>query len=310
VRTGRPALLIVNPAASRLADARRRDAAIRDVTRAVHDRTGAPPEVLAGSHAEAIEALADVAGRSLVVVAGGDGSVREAAAALAGTDIPLAILPCGTGNVLAGALGLGARHRALGAIRGGAARAIDLGRARWGDGPTTTDERIFTVACGMGFDARIMAVAEGEWKRRIGFGAYIGATVRELARLEPAHFRIGRDDADAELRITGLVVLIANCGDLIPGRLGARRPVDPTDGRLDLIVVGGRSVLDGISGAIELMVRRETHEGSVVRQEVTRVRVEADPPQPIQVDGDHYPAGWLEAAVLPGALVVLGPGAG
>jgi diacylglycerol kinase family enzyme len=40
------------------------------------------------------------------------------------------------------------------------------------------------------------------------------------------------------------------------------------------------------------------------------VRVEADPPQPIQVDGDHYPAGWLEAAVLPGALVVLGPGAG
>jgi diacylglycerol kinase family enzyme len=303
--THRPALLIVNPAASRLADERRRAALIRDVTHAVGDRFGAGPEVVAGSHAEAVAALRDVEDRPLVVVAGGDGSVREAATVLATTEVPLAIVPGGTGNVLAGALGLGARSRALAAIRGGRTRRIDLGRARWGDEATVTDERVFTVACGMGLDARVMAAAEGEWKRHVGFGAYVGATVRELARLEPAHFRIDRDGT--HLAITGLVVLVANCGDLVPGRLGARRPIDPTDGRLDLLVVGGRSVLDGLRGAVELLVRRETIDGSVVRGEVSSVRIEADPPQPIQVDGDHFGASWLEATVLPGALTVLGP---
>jgi diacylglycerol kinase family enzyme len=297
--------LIVNPAASKLVDARRRASATSEVVHAVRDRLGTAPDVVAESHAAAIEALADAGDRPLVVVAGGDGSVREAAAALAGTHVPLAIVPGGTGNVLAGALGLRARSRALGAIRDGAGRRIDLGRARWGDGAGAIDQRVFTVACGMGLDARVMAAAEGEWKRHVGFGAYVGAAVRELARLEPAHFRIDRDGT--HLAITGLVVLVANCGDLIPGRLGARRPIDPTDGRLDLIVVGGRGIVDGLRGAVELLVRRETLDGSVVRGEVSTVRIEADPPQPIQVDGDHYPAGWLEASVLPGALTVLGP---
>jgi len=303
--THRPALVVVNPAASRLADERRRTALIRDVAHAVHDRLGAGPEVVAGGHTEAVAALGDAADRPLVVVAGGDGSVREAATVLAGTSVPLAIVPGGTGNVLAGALGVGARSRALAAIRAGRTRRIDLGRARWGDAAAAIDERVFTVACGMGLDARVMAAAEGEWKRHVGFGAYVGATVREFARLEPALFRIDRDGT--ALAITGLVVLVANCGDLIPGRLGARRPIDPTDGHLDLIVVGGRTIVDGLRGAVELLVRRETIDGSVVRGDVSAVRIEADPPQPIQVDGDHFAATWLEATVLPGALTVLGP---
>jgi diacylglycerol kinase family enzyme len=301
----RPALLIVNPAASKLADARRRASVTREVVHAVRDRLGAAPDIVAESHAAAIAALADAGDRPLVVVAGGDGSVREAAAALADTHVPLGIVPGGTGNVLAGSIGLRARSRALDAIRDGAGRRIDLGRARWGDDTGEVHDRIFTVACGMGLDARVMAAAEGEWKRHIGFGAYVGAAVRELARLEAADFRIRRDDTD--LAITGLVVLVANCGDLIPGRLGARRPLDPSDGRLDLLVVGGRTIVAGVRGTLELLLRTDTVEGAVVRQEVGSVRIEADPPQPIQVDGDHHPAGWLEATVLPGALTVLGP---
>lgn len=277
----------------------------REVVQAVRDRLGPAPDIVAESHAAAIAALAEAGDRPLVVVAGGDGSVREAAAALADTHVPLAIVPGGTGNVLAGAIGLRARSRALDAIREGAGRRIDLGRARWGDDAGEVHDRVFTVACGMGLDARVMAAAEGEWKRHIGFGAYVGAAVRELVRLEAAHFRIRRDDTD--LAITGLVVLVANCGDLVPGRLGARRPLDPGDGRLDLLVVGGSSIVAGVRGAVELLLRTDTVEGAVVRQEVVSVRIEADPPQPIQVDGDHYPAGWLEATVLPGALTVLGP---
>ena len=72
----------------------------------------------------------------------------------------------------------------------------------------------------------------------IRFGAYVGAAVREAARLRPARFLIQADGVDID--IIGLVVLVANCGHIIPGRVGARQPLDPSDGRLDLLVVGGR----------------------------------------------------------------------
>ena len=93
------------------------------------------------------------------------------------------------------------------------------------------------VACGMGLDARIMAAAEHEWKRRLGFGAYVGAASASSTRLEPSHFRIVAD-GDA-IEIEGYLALVANAGELVPGRIGPRQPIDPADGRLELIVLGG-----------------------------------------------------------------------
>ena len=301
----RPPLVIVNPRASHLADARRRTNMRRDVERAIVERFGRPPDWAGESHAEALEALRDVVGRPLVVAVGGDGTVREAASAVAGTRVPLAIVPGGTGNVLAGALRLGARRRALATLLDGRPRSIDLGRARWGTDEGDAHERHFTVACGTGFDARIMAAAEHEWKRRLRFGAYVGAAIRELTRLTSAHFRIDADGASIE--IEGLLVLVANCGDLIPGRLGAREPIDPSDGRLDLLVVGGRGIASGLRGAADLLLRTGELDGAVIRRGVTSVRIVSDPPQPTQTDGDSHDAGWLEASVLPGALTILVP---
>lgn len=288
-----------------MADAARRDRVRRAVERAVTDRSGGPPEWAEPTHDGALAALREAAGRPYVVVVGGDGTVQEAASALAGTDTQLAIVPGGTGNVLAGSLRIRGIDAALGLLRDGAPRRLDLGQARWSGADDVVHERVFTVACGMGFDARIMAAAEHEWKRRLRFGAYVGAAVRELTRLEPAHYTIQADDRTIEL--DGLVVLVGNCGDLIPGRLGAREPLDPTDGHLDLIVVGGRNVVDGLTGAVDLLVRKGEQDGKVVRRAVHRVRIEADPPQPLQTDGDHHPPGWLEATVMPGALSVIAP---
>ena len=304
---GRPPLVVINPRAARLGDPARRARIRHAVVAAVEQRLGGvTPEILEDEHDAATAALRDPIGRPLVVAVGGDGTVRDAAAALAGTGVPLALVPAGTGNVLAAALRIGGMDRALTAIRSGAPLAFDLGLARWGTDPGEgVYERHFVVACGMGFDARIMAAAEHEWKRRIRFGAYVGAAVREAARLRPARFRIQADGM--EIDITGLVVLVANCGDLIPGRLGARRPLDPTDGRLDLIVVGGRSLLDGLTGAAALLWHIGEQDGAVIRRAVRDVRIVAEPPQPIETDGDPHPPGWLEASVLPGALTVLAP---
>ena len=157
----------------------------------------------------------------------------------------------------------------------------------------------------MGLDARIMAAAEHEWKRRMRFGAYIGAAVREVLRLETAHFHI---EADGEtLDIEGYLVLVANAGELVPGRIGPRRPIDPADGRLDLIVLGGGNPVGALRSAVELMVRSGELAGDVVRRAVTEVRIDATPAQPIETDGDPHPAGSLEATVIPGALTILVP---
>ncbi len=303
----RPPLVVLNARASRLIDERRRDRLRADLDRRLRDRFGGAPDWAPETHEGARAALADSLDRPLVVVAGGDGTIREAATALAGGATPLAIVPGGTGNVLAGALRIRGIGPALDLIGAGRTRRLDLGLASWQEPDGTVHERHFTVAAGMGFDARIMAAAEHEWKRRLKFGAYVGAAVRELARLQPAHCRIVADGDPLE--IEGLVVLIGNCGDLIPGRLGARQPLDPTDGRLDLIVVGGRDILAGLRGAVDLLWRTGQLDGQVIRRSVTSVRVEAEPSQPIQTDGDVHPANALEVSVVPGALAVLAPGA-
>lgn len=298
-------LIVVNPRAARLNDATKRGAIVDAVAHAVRARTGRMPRVETGTIEAAAAALARAAegGSPLVVAVGGDGTIRQAAAAVSGRTTPLAVVPGGTGNVLAGALRIGGVQPAIDAIRRGDIRTIDLGEARWGpdDAP---QHGPFLVACGMGLDARIMGAAEHEWKRRIRFGAYVGAAIKELTRLATADFTIEADGDRIELH--GYLVLIANAGELVPGRIGPRQPIDPTDGRLDLIVLGGRDPLSGIHGAARLLLGTGDLKGGVIRRLVREVRVTADPVQPVETDGDHHPPSRLEARVVPSALRVLG----
>ncbi|TFG68515.1 MAG: hypothetical protein E4H24_03420 [Thermomicrobiales bacterium] len=300
-------LIVVNPRAARLHDAQRRAEIVAAVVRAVHARTGQTPTVQSGDMTAAQAALAASGGAPLVVAVGGDGTIRQAAAALAGRSTVLAVVPGGTGNVLAGSFGIRGIGPALDVIRHGEPRTMDLGVARWGSAgvPEPADEAIFMVACGMGLDARIMAAAEHEWKRRMRFGAYVGAAIKELARLRPVSFRI---EADGErLEIRGYLAMVANAGELVPGRIGPRRRIDPTDGRLDLIVVGGGNPAAGLHSVARLIGDRGDLRGSVIRRTVETVRIESQPPEPIEIDGDHEPPSWLEARVLPGVIRVLAP---
>ncbi len=309
----RPPLVIVNARASRLHDPEKRARLREALAPALVRRFGLTPDWVDDTHAAALAALQDLAGRPMVVAAGGDGTVREAAAAVAGTDVPLAIVPGGTGNVLAGTLRIGGMQGAVHAIRDGHTRRLDLGRARWGTADGDEHERIFMVACGSGFDSRVMAAAEHEWKRRLRFGAYIGAAVREAIRLTPAHFRITADEATIEL--DGLVVLIGNAGEIVPGRVGPRRPIDPTDGLLDLMVIGGRDLVAGVRGAADLLLRTGDLDGSVIRRSVRSVRVGIGP-APARPDRRRCARSGLAGSVRragrgpdrgPGALIVPAP---
>ncbi len=301
-------LLVINPRASRLSDPTDRNALVERVARAVLTRTERKPLLVAGGQADARAALERLTDPPLVVAIGGDGTVREVAASLSGRPIPLAIVPRGTGNVLAASLGIRGIGPALDAIRRGVPRTIDLGAAEWGrPGVSRPDGHgPFLVAAGVGLDARIMAAASDEWKRRLRFGAYIGATLRELTRLAAGEFTI---TADGELlHLHGHLALVANAGEIIPGRVGPRESIDPGDGRLDLLFVGGRGVVAGLRSAAELLVRKGELRGAVIRRTVREVHIDAEPPQHVQTDGDPHAAGWLTARVVPAAIrVLVGP---
>ena len=101
--------------------------------------------------------------------------------------------------------------------------------------------------------------------------------------------------------------MVANTGEIIPGRFGPRFPIDPSDGRLDLLVVGGRGILGGLRSAADLLLRSGELDGATIRRRVREVRIESHPPQPVETDGDAHPPGWLAARIGPGRVTLLVP---
>ncbi len=305
-----PAFLLVSSGASRLADPARREALVAAAVASITTRTGATPEVRVTATARAgraatREALA--AGASLLVVAGGDGSVRSSAALLAGTGATLGIVPGGTGNLLAGALGIPrGPERAIALLGTARERPIDLGRAWVGEAEGAGTP--FMVAAGVGFDARVMAATTDRRKRSLGIGAYFAAATAVALRSRPFAVRLVVDGVVHET--DALAVLVANAGELIPGLLRPRLPLLPDDGLLDVLVARGRGPAGGSRAALELLLGRGVHTaiGSyAARFSARRVEVETEPGEPVEVDGDVVGAGRLVAEVVPGAVRVLVP---
>jgi diacylglycerol kinase family enzyme len=124
------------------------------------------------------EAVAD--GVDLVSVFGGDGTTMQAAAALVGRETTLAVIPGGTGNLLAGNLRIPTHPvRAARALLRGRVVSLDLGRIERADG-----EHFFAVACGAGYDARVMAETSTADKHRWRFAAYVATTLRLMPELK------------------------------------------------------------------------------------------------------------------------------
>ncbi|MGW2822765.1 diacylglycerol kinase family protein [Streptomyces sp. NPDC001443] len=256
-------------------------------------------------------------GATLVVVCGGDGTLRAAADVLAGSGVPLALVPCGTGNLLARNLGLPPTPAdALDAALRGTPHHIDLGRVE-GDGLASTH---FTAMSGAGLDAAMVqrANANSRIKSLLGWPAYVLAALRVL-RTPRTGLSVRLDGAPA-LRRTARMVLVGNIATVqggVPLLPGAR----PDDGRLNLLILDPRG-LGGWAAAVRALLRRGTSgspstavPGSRARDGVPveyftfrRAEFAFDAPQPRELDGDSVAAGRrLTAEVRPGALTMLLP---
>jgi YegS/Rv2252/BmrU family lipid kinase len=237
------------------------------------------------------------AGVQLVVICGGDGTVMACLGALAGTDVPVAVVPLGTGNLLARNLGVPTQFAdALAVAVNGIDRRIDLGRV--GDQP-------FAVMAGTGFDAAMMADATEDMKRFAGWPAYVASGFRHLS--DPVMRVRLRIDGDPPLRRPARTVLVGNVGRL-QGGLELLPDAAADDGLLDVVIVAPRTLRDWIRVAWRVVRRDRTRDPHLERFRGRSVLVEADRIVPRQMDGEVIDDGRsLNVRIEPGALVVRVP---
>jgi len=244
----------------------------------------------------AVEAGADV-----VIAHGGDGTAMDVAAALVGTPVPLGLLPGGTGNVLAGNLGIGRSFMAAAdTIAEGATRIIDVGRLT-----TAAGSRYFAVNCAAGFAADLMAGTAQRHKRRFGVAAYVGRAILMVPNLVRAATRIEVDGAVHEGHAT--TVIVANCGQIVPGVLSLADDIAPDDGVFDVAVLDAASYGSALRVAWHMFARRPGADSGITFYRGRRVRLTCEPVQSAEADGELLGVTPMEVELVPLALKVLAP---
>lgn len=231
---------------------------------------------------QAKEALAQ--GADIVIAGGGDGTVRCVAEVLAGGDVPMGLLPLGTGNLLARNLGMDITDYdgAMAGALAGTERKIDVVRAHR---KNPDKEQLFLVMAGMGYDATIMADTDEELKHKVGWLAYVDAGIRNLPG-KPVKATIVIDGKRVVHRGVRSV-MVGNCGK-VQGGLEIFPEAKVDDGLLDVAVLaphhgrlGWLSVLAGIIG------KGRNKDTAVEYFQGKAVEVTLEHDDDYQLDGDH-----------------------
>jgi YegS/Rv2252/BmrU family lipid kinase len=295
------ALLITNPAAART---QQRAVAMVMQTLAA---AGWSAEVLATGGPGDARRLAEYGvaeGVDVVAVFGGDGTTMQAAAALVGTEVALGVIPGGTGNLLAGNLRIPASPaRAARALVAGRPRPFDLGRMERAQGT-----QYFAVACGAGSDARVMAATLSEHKRRWGMAAYVATTLRLIGNIRSATHIITIDGVEYDAHAA--MVLVANCGEVIPPFVKLRAGIRPDDGFLDVVVMRANNFGQSVRAVWDLLRDAPTADGVETFVGYARgreIRVVTEPVEPVQLDGEAGGETPFTVNVVPGAIRIMMP---
>ncbi|MEP6988530.1 MAG: diacylglycerol kinase family protein [Chloroflexota bacterium] len=239
------------------------------------------------------------AGWDMIAAHGGDGTVMEVADGLRGTDVPLAIFPGGTGNAMAGELGIPVDLAA--AVTFVAAgeydiRTIDMAMA---------NEKSFLLRVGIGFEADMTKIDQ-ELKNRFGVLAYAYNALNELRTLTPAHYKITVDGKTEE--VDGVSCMVANSGNMSTDGLKLSHKIDVADGLIDVVVFTDANLQTILNITASILTRADsTEQPQIMHRQGKEITVEADPPQSISIDGEQVEPRIIKAHVLPQSVKVVVP---
>jgi YegS/Rv2252/BmrU family lipid kinase len=236
------------------------------------------------------------AGVDLVLACGGDGTVTACAEGVTGTGVPLAIIPMGTGNLLARNIGLPmGLDEALAVALGGAQRPIDAG---------LVNGAMFVVMAGLGLDARMLDGTSEPLKKRLGWLAYAISAVRHLGD-RPMRVAISADGGRRR-RMRASAVIVGNVGWL-RGGLPLLPDARPDDGMLDAVVLIAGGLLRWPAVAADILLRRQAH-GRIYRVQFTELKLTLDQEQPWELDGEIMGSTrQLTVVAQPGGLLLRMP---
>jgi diacylglycerol kinase family enzyme len=232
-----------------------------------------------------------------VVAAGGDGTISDVVNRH--PDLPLAVLPLGTENLLARHLKIRCSGKAVAEmIAAGNTRRLDLGRL---------GKKRFVQMVSVGFDADVIHRLHAERSGTIGKLSYLQPIWQSLRRYQYPQLRLTVDDQSQPL--TGRLLVISNLPEYA-FHLPVVRSACGDDGQLDVRLFERGSAFQMMRYVGNVLLRRHEKLADVTVARGSKFRIESDTPAPIQIDGD--PAGWtpVDISVLPGALQVFVPADG
>jgi YegS/Rv2252/BmrU family lipid kinase len=246
--------------------------------------------------AERLARQAAASGVDVVAAYGGDGTVMEAARGLFGSETPLAILPGGTANLMSVELGIPknlAQAAAIAANPDSRLRRVDAG--------LFGGQTHFLLRLGLGFAARKIEIADRDLKDRYGIMAYSIGALKALGSSEPAHYRLTLDGQQYETQ--GFTCLVDNAGNIGFAGLGLKS-ILVDDGLLDVIIVRDARIRSWIAVGAGVGGGKLNPE-YILHWQAREITIEADPPQPVQMDGELAGETPVSVQVVPGLVRIL-----
>lgn len=245
----------------------------------------------------------------LVIASGGDGTVSEVAGVVLETGIPLGIIPRGTANAFAVALGIPSGIQgACDTILAGSTRTVDMARC---------NGRPMILLAGIGFEADYVNRADREMKNRFGALAYILAGVQQLNEAENFEATLeleGVDQGEEEVMtgsFTTSAITIANAAPATSVLAQGFGEVRYADGLLDITISTVKTRMQAISALTSLfasaLVSSPTNHEGILCLRGSRVKITTDQPRPVVVDGEMIGTTPVEIDCIPQGLTVLTP---
>jgi YegS/Rv2252/BmrU family lipid kinase len=299
------ALLLYNPAAGKVPSFRLAERAAQ-VLRS-HGWQVDIEQTQSGEHIADLARQAAHEGLDVLVVAGGDGSIGQAVAGLAGAKTALGVLPAGTSNVWAQELGLPrlmwsnllALEQAAGRLASAPIQAVDVGMC---------NGMPFLLWAGVGLDGEVIYKLEGsrQGRRQLAVTRYAASLLRTSYTWDGLHLEVQADGNKVEGQY--ILALASNIRNYAGGFAQVSPQVCLDDGLMDLWLFSGEKLSQVVMHGLNLLTGRHVHSDDVEHIPFRHLLVRSDTPMHFHLDGD--PAGAnpeVEIDVRQCALRVLVP---